>query len=608
MKVRFWGTRGSIAKPGPSTVRFGGNTSCVEVRSASGTLIILDCGTGAHGLGQDLLKSGVHPLRGHILITHTHWDHIQGIPFFDPLFVPGNEWDIYAPRGLGSSLRDSLAGQMQYTYFPITLEELGAAIRYHDLVEGVFEIGDIKVRTLYMNHPALTLGYRLEADGVSVVYACDHEPHSRRYAQGSGGMSEQDRRHIQFMQGTDLVIHDAQYTTTEYTNKIGWGHTPVNCAVDMCRAAGVSRLALTHHDPLRKDDDVDNICEDVNTSLSQAERPMAVFAAAEGMVLDLKASLDTKEEKNAERFSAVAAIEPALHEHQVLIGITDETLAEKIQQAAQADNLRVIRAETSQEVLGIVHSTRLSLVILDDWQVDGDALETCRAIRGIDIEHACDVPVVIVADAHSDAGTEAGVTDWLIQPFTLEYVRTRLRAWVMRSMCRWGRALLPENEARRIEALKALQLLDTEKEERFEQITRIAAAAFDVPIALVTLVDQDRQWFKSHFGLSATETPRDQAFCAHTILDTKLMIVRDTLLDTRFADNPLVTKEPRIRFYAGYPLTLPNGTSPGTLCLIDTRPRDLDETKRALLRDLGRLVERELAPAPPNVKPGPESK
>ena len=595
MKIRFWGTRGSIAKPGPSTVRFGGNTSCVEVRSDSGTIIILDCGTGAHGLGQSLMKSGANSLRGHILITHTHWDHIQGIPFFDPLFVPGNEWDIYAPRGLGSSLRESLAGQMQYTYFPVTLEELGAAISYHDLVEGIFEIGDIKVRTRYMNHPALTLGYRLEVDGVSVVYACDHEPHSRQYAQGTGTMSEQDRRHIEFMTGADLVIHDAQYTTAEYPDKFGWGHTTVACAVDMCRRAGVRRLALTHHDPLRSDDRVDALREEIGTSLPRNERPMEVFAAAEGMVVELEASLNNKEGGDSERFSAVAPIEPALQDHRILIGIADETLAGKIQQAARSDNLQILRAENSIEILRIVRSTRLSLVILDDGQVGESALETCRAIRDIDLDYARNLPVIIVANADSDANSEAGVTDWLIQPFTPEYIRTRLRAWVMRSICRWRRARFPENEDRRIEALNKLQLLDTEIEDRFERITRIAAAAFDVPIALVTLVDRDRQWFKSHFGLHVTETPRDQAFCAHTILDKEIMIVRDTLLDPRFAENPLVTGEPRIRFYAGYPLTLSNGTSPGTLCLIDTRPRDLDEAKRALLRDLGSLVERELA-------------
>lgn len=132
MRVQFWGTRGSIATPVPSMTRYGGNTSCIEVRSAAGTLVIVDCGTGGHWLGQNLIAAGAKGLRGHILISHTHWDHIQGIPFFAPLFMPGNEWDIYGPKGLGQSLREALAGQMQYTYFPVPLDQCGAKIRYHD--------------------------------------------------------------------------------------------------------------------------------------------------------------------------------------------------------------------------------------------------------------------------------------------------------------------------------------------------------------------------------------------------------------------------------------------------------------------------------------------
>ena len=165
MRVRFWGTRGSLAKPGPTTLRYGGNTSCVEVRTADGTLIVLDCGTGAHGLGWRSRAPASAPLRGHLLITHTHWDHIQGFPFFAPLFVPGNEWDIYAPGGLGQQLEATLAGQMEYTYFPVTLAQCGATIRFHDLTEGSFEIGPVRVVAQYLNHPALTLGYRLEAGG-----------------------------------------------------------------------------------------------------------------------------------------------------------------------------------------------------------------------------------------------------------------------------------------------------------------------------------------------------------------------------------------------------------------------------------------------------------
>src|ERR1043166_8201934 len=174
MQVRFWGTRGSIAKPGPTTVRYGGNTSCVEVRLNDGQLLILDCGTGAHDLGRHLLAKGPMPLKGSVLISHTHWDHIQGIPFF----VPGCEWDIYAPQGFGETLRATLAGQMEYTYFPITPDAFGASIRYHNVSEGSFEIGGARIRTRFLNHPALTIGYRIEADGASLFYSCDHEPHA----------------------------------------------------------------------------------------------------------------------------------------------------------------------------------------------------------------------------------------------------------------------------------------------------------------------------------------------------------------------------------------------------------------------------------------------
>jgi len=175
MRVRFWGTRGSIPKPGPAYVRYGGNTSCVEVRTASGVLILLDCGTGAHPLGQALLAEPGAPRHGHVFISHTHWDHIQGLPFLAPLFVSDFEWDIYGPRGLGPSIRETLAGQMQYTYFPIEIEQFAAKVRYHDLVEGSFQIDDVHISAHFMNHPALTLGYRIEADGASVVYATDHE-------------------------------------------------------------------------------------------------------------------------------------------------------------------------------------------------------------------------------------------------------------------------------------------------------------------------------------------------------------------------------------------------------------------------------------------------
>ncbi|MBK5255989.1 MAG: MBL fold metallo-hydrolase, partial [Vicinamibacteria bacterium] len=153
MRIRFWGTRGSIAKPGPTTARYGGNTSCVEILSNAGTLIVVDCGTGGHDLGQQLVAAKGNNTRGHILISHTHWDHIQGIPFFAPLFSPGNEWDIYGPKGLAQGIQTILAGQMEHTYFPISLAQFAATIRFHDLVEGTFSIDDVKITTRYLNHP-----------------------------------------------------------------------------------------------------------------------------------------------------------------------------------------------------------------------------------------------------------------------------------------------------------------------------------------------------------------------------------------------------------------------------------------------------------------------
>ena len=290
MRVQFWGTRGSIAKPGRSTVRYGGNTPCVQVTSAAGTVVILDCGTGAHDLGQMLIKTREHPLRGSILISHTHWDHIQGFPFFAPLFVPDSEWDIYAPRGLGQSLRETLAAQMHRTYFPIPLEKFAASVRYHDIVEGSLNIADIRVTTHYLNHPAVTLAYRLEADGVSLVYACDHEPFSQQWAAIPGAMTAQDREHIEFLSGADLVIHDAQYTAEEYREKIGWGHSSIEYAIEVSRAAGAKRLALTHHDPLRNDDEIDRIVEKIRSDPGRKTSAMEVFAAADGQVVELKAA------------------------------------------------------------------------------------------------------------------------------------------------------------------------------------------------------------------------------------------------------------------------------------------------------------------------------
>jgi len=596
MLVRFWGTRGSLAKPGPGTIRYGGNTSCVEVRSAAGTLVVIDCGTGAHGLGQALMKEPNQPIRGHLLISHTHWDHIQGIPFFAPLLEPGNEWDIYAPLSLSQSIQDTLAGQMQYTYFPVTIESLGAKIKYHDLLEGVFQVGDITVRSRYLNHPALTLGYRLDADGVSIVYSCDHEPYSHPPLTDKIELRNQDRRHANFLRDADLVIHDAQYTAAEYADKTGWGHSTAEYAVDICNAVGVKQLALTHHDPLRDDNAVDQIVDAMRARLNSSRQPLHVFAAAEGETIELESRLDTEATHSATEFSAVTRVTPAISEFSIFLGATDAQTAEVIKGAAAAENVRLKTGASTKAALQIIETDRPSLVIVDAQSAGVDALEICRRVKASGARETPQTHIVVITDRdHATSVLDEFEPVWIIRPFTQEYARTRIRTWILRTTCRWIRARMPEHEEARLAALNNLGILDTGPEERFDRITRIASEAFDVPIALVSLVDRDRQWFKSCVGLNAKETPRDMAFCAHAILENEMLIVPDAFLDPRFADNPLVTGEPRVRFYAGCPLKLPDGNLMGTLCLIDTQPRQLDDRKINLLRDLGNLAEIELS-------------
>lgn len=593
MKVRFWGTRGSIAKPGRTTERYGGNTSCVEVRSSSGALIVIDCGTGAHGLGQHLAAEKGGAVNGHLLISHTHWDHIQGLPFFAPLFIRGGHWEIFGPGGLSQSLRATLAGQMEHTYFPITLDQFAAKIVYHDLVEGEFAIEDIRIKARYLNHPALTLGYRLEADGASVVYCCDHEPHSSVMASGETALTGMDQRYADFVAGADLVIHDSQYTAGEYPSKIGWGHSPVEYAVRVCQDNGVKRLALTHHDPLRDDSAIDRILEQVQLRLRNSGAPLEVLGAAEGLVLELAGVPSSS--PATRHFEATAAIDPSVLARPVVLHVTDVETTDRLKQALASEGIphRVLAGgEPLQEAIDEVSP---SLVIIGHNPPQIDGLEIARTIRRDQARALIQVPLVLVTSAAPSAaqGGNARV-DWLIAPFSQSYARTKIRSWVLRTACRWVRARTPADEARRLAALQNLAILDTPKEERFDRLTRIAASALDVPIALVTLVDSDRQWFKSCFGLDTRETSREVAFCAHVVHDKREMTVTDTLLDDRFADNPLVLEGPRIRAYTGIPLLLDDGNCIGTFCVIDTRPREFSDIELAMLRDLRDLALEEL--------------
>ncbi len=294
MRVRFWGTRGSIPAPGPSTNHFGGNTACVELTTPEGARLVLDCGTGARLLGDQLLARNSGPVSATILLTHTHWDHIQGLPFFAPLFVPNNHFKIYGPAGAERSLRDILAGQMEHNYFPVALSQLAAEIGYQDLREGVHEIEGLQVRAQPMNHTSRALGYRIESNGHSICYLGDHEPYYEgiwREGAAPGRMEsireEGDRRHAAFMQGADIAIHDAQYTPEEYETKRSWGHSTYPYAVRLAMLAGVRRLFLTHHDPSHDDAFVREIESRARALATHSNSPLEVTCAYEGCEIGL---------------------------------------------------------------------------------------------------------------------------------------------------------------------------------------------------------------------------------------------------------------------------------------------------------------------------------
>ena len=442
MRVRFWGTRGSIATPGPGTNHFGGNTSCVEVTTASGALLILDCGTGVHGLAASLLARDKQPVDANILLGHTHWDHIQGFPFFTPAFVKGNSAAIYGPEGSGGSLRKVLSGQMEYTYFPVELEQLPAAITYHELTEGIHTIAGVRVAAQFLNHPAMTLGYRIEADGVALVYLVDHEPFSDDLwrADAEPGhiesiLHEGDRRHARFMSGADLVIHDAQYTPAEYPAKKTWGHSTYEYVVRMASAAGVRRVALTHHDPGHDDRFVADIERDARALALQQGGGLDVFCAYEGFELQLAPHAGIAP------VLPPAPLQEAVAQRCFRILVVDDhadTLA-LASRALEDDRHRVSQATNGPDALRMIAEHIPDLVVLDFKMKGMDGMAVIKALRANAATRH--LPVLMLTamndEASTRAGFEAGVTDYVTKPFSIPQLTSRVRACL-------ARAQLPE--------------------------------------------------------------------------------------------------------------------------------------------------------------------
>ena len=280
MRVRIWGCRGSVATPGPQTIRCGGNTSCIEISLDDGAVFVLDAGTGIRELGNDLVERGVKELN--LLLTHLHLDHLEGLRFFAPLFDPDTTIHLWGPRSPVLTLKERIRRSFSPPLFPIDLMDTPAAVVFHDLPKTQWSIGSAKLTASLIVHPGPTVGYRIEADGSSVAYIPDHEPAL------TGDFTQRSRDWISggsIAQDVDLLLHDAQYFEEEYDGRLGWGHSSVESAVAYADAVGARRLVLFHHDPTHSDDTMERLEAEARSLESNTEDPPVV--AREGMVLEL---------------------------------------------------------------------------------------------------------------------------------------------------------------------------------------------------------------------------------------------------------------------------------------------------------------------------------
>lgn len=305
MKLKFWGVRGSIACPGPDTVHYGGNTACIELFFDDiDRLIIIDAGSGIRPLG-DNIKKRLPPgksLTADIFLSHTHWDHIMGFPFFEPIYRPGTTLNIYGPLTYEEDTLESIIGdQLSYRYFPVLHSQLASNLKYHQLHETTLDLGDgIVLKTKFLNHTLLCLGYRFEYKGKTICTAFDTEPYRNLFAgspdspdydpvaeaEGEKASNIENQRLIDFYQGADILIHDAQYTAAEYqATKTGWGHSYFEYAVKTATAAGVGQLYLFHHDPVRTDAEL--LMLEKQLQEQAGDNLPAIHMAREGVQLEL---------------------------------------------------------------------------------------------------------------------------------------------------------------------------------------------------------------------------------------------------------------------------------------------------------------------------------
>lgn len=306
MKVKFWGVRGSIPVPGRATSRYGGNTSCVEVRPKGDAPIIIDAGTGLRRLGKSLMEERFGDGRGSatILISHTHWDHVQGLPFFSPAYRAGNQIGIFA-RQRDLHLEAVFSQQNNSRYFPVPLSSLEADMSFHEIIEGQqFDIGRARVSCTRLNHPWIAMAYRVEVDGAAVVYCADTAPFTdilfgREFIVKAPSLDEplpadvveelgkMRAGVVALARDADLLIYDTQFTQTEYLQRPHWGHSHPDDAIQIARDAGAKQLCLFHHAPLRSDDENDAILAMYREVALVGDQPLTLVSAYEGLEIAL---------------------------------------------------------------------------------------------------------------------------------------------------------------------------------------------------------------------------------------------------------------------------------------------------------------------------------
>ncbi|HEU0208950.1 MAG TPA: MBL fold metallo-hydrolase [Candidatus Udaeobacter sp.] len=299
MRIKFWGTRGSIAVPGPATLRYGGNTTCVELR-ADDEIVVLDAGSGIRPLGNALGEEfQTQPIKLSLFITHAHWDHIQGFPFFKPAYDPKNEIRIFGFDGAGASFRQILAQPMKAPFFPIAMRELSAKMEINKLTEMNFSVGRLNVRTAFVNHPGVCAGYRIFTSAGSISFLPDYEPYEFFLHATKGNQltpeeakqtaSKERTSLIEFLRGSDILILDAQYADEEYESHIGWGHGSISTAVSLALDAEVQTLVLFHHDPNHDDATVGAMEKSARELVTKSGKDLEITTAEEGSEILLEA-------------------------------------------------------------------------------------------------------------------------------------------------------------------------------------------------------------------------------------------------------------------------------------------------------------------------------